>query len=214
MVSGSNSILESSSSSSSGSSNCDSSNSDSSNSRSSNSAHKNQDPAPFDKLSFDNSPLITRVWICRKTISLYDEHVFREDGSMVKNMGKGFLQLGELFLGRDIYHWAVILELSNNCAVNIQFGRDGTSLKIFSSGNKFENVAQAIRETWGQKNASKKFCFLGKPRKVFNEIYYYLEEKKREEKLFGVFYNLITYNCQLFAVEVEKEIFGIKKLVR
>ena len=50
-------------------------------------------------------------------------------------------------------HWAIILELSNDSYVNIQFGRDGFSLDEFNKTNiKGENILNSIIKTWEKKH--------------------------------------------------------------
>ena len=110
-------------------------------------------------------------------------------------------------------HWAIILELSNNTYVNIQFGRTGFSLKEFNVGERCENVYRAISDTWGRKDCPLSFCYLGEANYSYRSLLKYLVRKKEKEsdevdKKGKVWYNLFTENCQLFACEVEALIFG------
>ena len=66
------------------------------------------------------------------------------------------------YFNRYFKHWTIILELSNNSFVNIQFGRNGFSLKEFNQTEiKGENILDAILYTWGEKNEPVSFCYLG-----------------------------------------------------
>ena len=124
---------------------------------------------------------IKRTWIIKKSISISDEHI------MIKNIFiyayntiaiPNFMKLEEnpfsngdpkkaIFYSRqdwnsDFKHWAIILELSNDSYVNIQFGRNGFSLKEFNQTEiKGENILDAILYTWGEKNEPVSFCYLG-----------------------------------------------------
>ena len=111
-------------------------------------------------------------------------------------------------------HWAIILELSNDSYVNIQFGRNGFSLKEFNKTIiEGENIFNAIMETWGQKYHPFSFCYLGNANYRYEELKNKLFEKKNEEKKNfekegKTYYNLFHNNCQHFACEVEKILFG------
>ena len=80
-------------------------------------------------------------------------------------------------------HWAIILELSNGSYVNIQFGRNGFSLKEFNKTDvKGESILNSIICTLREEEHPFSFCYLG----VANYKYEKLKEKlykiKNEEK--------------------------------
>ena len=113
-------------------------------------------------------------------------------------------------------HWAMILELSNDYFVNIQFGRNGISLKEFEKTDiEGENIFYSIIETWGEKDAPISFCYLGKANIEYQKLKIHLKklkekESKRYEEEKRTFYNLIYKNCQEFCCCLEEYIFGEK----
>ena len=114
-------------------------------------------------------------------------------------------------------HWAMILELSNDYFVNIQFGRNGISLKEFEKTDiEGENIFYSIIETWGEKDAPISFCYLGKANIEYQKLKIHLKklkekESKRYEEKKRTFYNLIYKNCQEFCCCLEEYIFREKK---
>ena len=114
----------------------------------------------------NENTIIKRVWIVKKSISLTDGHV--NLGGLLKVVYhlfykdfddlKLFKPKPNVFKIKNEYnsnfkHWAIILELSNSSYVNIQFGRDGFSLKEFNKTEvKGESVFNSIIETWGEEN--------------------------------------------------------------
>ena len=111
-------------------------------------------------------------------------------------------------------HWAIILELSNDTYVNIQFGRDGFSLDEFNKTNiEGENILNSIIKTWGEKTHPCSFCYLGKADYEYERLKETLkkikdEEKKRYNEKGNIYYNLAHKNCQHFACDIERLIFG------
>ena len=139
----------------------------------------------FDYTSNNSHETITRVWIAKKAINLSDSHVLGGLGlyeiseyNPSENV-KGILKEKEISIpkierlksnlfninnGINIYpkHWAIILELSNETFVNIQFGRTGFSLKEFDGNKRCENAYLAISEIWGKSIALYHFAIWGK----------------------------------------------------
>ena len=117
-----------------------------------------------------------------------------------------------------LQHWAILLELSNDSYVNIQFGRNGFALKEFNKNdNEGKNILNAMDETWGQKTFFKYFCYLGNANYEYENLKKYLKEiKDKETKKFEeegkTYYNLFHYNCQHFACEIEKVLFNKIKI--
>ena len=111
-------------------------------------------------------------------------------------------------------HWAIILELSNDSLVNIQFGRNGFSLKEFNPTQiKGENILDAIINTWGQTNFPVSFCYLGDANFDYEKLKNLLRGKKEKElksfkKKGKVYYNLTFRNCQHFVCDIEKILFS------
>ena len=103
-----------------------------------------------------------------------------------------------------------MLELSNNAFVNIQYGRNGFSLKEFNEKNfEGENILNAIENTWGEEESPVSFCHLGyanyeyeKLKKKLNEIKE--SEKKRFIETGKTTYNSCFRNCQHFACNLKK----------
>ena len=115
-------------------------------------------------------------------------------------------------------HWAIILELNNGSFVNIQFGCNGFSLKEFNKTDvEGESLLNSIIETWGEKSHPFSFCFLGYANYEYKKLKKELEKIKKEEsesfKDKGtVYYNLLHRNCQHFACDIEKILFGKIKI--
>ena len=206
------------------------SNSSKSDSHSSNSGNNDGKLEKMICLKSNENKIINRVWIVKKTISLNNEHIaiLAGSGFYILAFLKDFLlrkKIGDGVGGSDPFtminnfdppfkHWAIILELSNDSYVNIQFGGNGFSLKEFNKTIiEGENILNSIKETWGQKGHPFSFCYLGNANYRYDELKYKLFEKKNEEiknyeKEGKTYYNLFHNNCQHFACEVEKILFG------
>ena len=180
----------------------------------------------------NENTIIKRVWIVKKSISLSDGHVdfvpfhlsslstiFNKDFYNVKL----FKPKPNVFKIKNEYnsnfkHWAIILELSNSSYVNIQFGRDGFSLKEFNKTEvKGESVFNSIIETWGEENDPYSFCYLGKANYNYNNLKNNLIKRKDiETKKFKeegkTYYNALHNNCQHFACDIEKILFNSIKV--
>ena len=158
--------------------------------------------------------IINRVWIIKKSISLFDRQIFVSSISPIIKTGKTNPFIPSNRVTPNFKHWAIILELSNGSYVNIQFGRNGFSLEEFNKTNiEGENLMYAIIETWGQNGHPYSFCFLGNANYEYNYLIQYLEDiKNREKKNFEeegkAYYNFFHYNCQHFSCEIEKLLFG------
>ena len=171
---------------------------------------------------------ILRVWIVKKSISLQDEHINFYPNMFTSLWKKNFENSEDIKLSKpqiNIFkikneyhtrfkHWAIILELSNYTYVNIQFGRNGFSLREFNKTDfEGESVLNSIIETWGEKTHPVSFCYLGCANYRYEKLKDYLKEKKNNEKKFyekdaKTFYNLTFKNCQHFACEIEKKLFN------
>jgi hypothetical protein len=203
------------------------SNSSKSDSHSSNSGNNNGKLEEMICLKSNENKIINRVWIVKKAISLKNEHIAILDffpfiGNCCRGIvGEGYESNPFAMINHfepTFKHWAIILELSNDSYVNIQFGRNGFSLKEFNKTIiEGENILNAIMETWGQKGHPFSFCFLGNANFRYEELKNKLFEKKNEEKKNfekegKTYYNLLHNNCQHFACEVEKILFGKIKI--
>ena len=123
-------------------SNCSHSNSESS----SNSGDSKGKIETMECLERNSNTNILRVWIVKKSISLQDEHVNFYPNMFTSLWKKSFENSEDIKLSKpqiNIFkikneyhtrfkHWAIILELSNYTYVNIQFGRNGFSLREFN----------------------------------------------------------------------------------
>ena len=199
----------------------ESSNSDSNSSRSdsdssSNSGSANGTLEEMLCLAENKNTVIKRVWIVKKTISLGDMRVVNIYIPLLDSILPNFSVIAGA-KGRPtpfFKHWAIILELSNGSFVNIQFGRNGFSLKEFNKTNiEGENILNAIKETWGEKNHPFSFCYLGNANYEYENLKTFLEkEKNKEAKKFEeegkTYYNIFHYNCQHFACEIERILFN------
>lgn len=165
----------------------------------------------------NNGANINRVWIIKRAISLSDPHLnmpvtFSKTATLIPVEKSIF----DIKSGFNCYfkHWAVILELSNGSFVNIQFGRSGFSLEEFNeTPDKGRNLLDAIINTWGEKDCPVSFCYLGNANYKYDELKSILETIKNDEMQHfdknGVsYYNLGFRNCQHFACDIERILFG------
>ena len=219
-------------------SNSNSSKSDSDSS--SNSGNKSDNLEKMDCRKENDNTKIYRVWIVKKSITLNDGHInmagFRPHNivhalnSIRDNLFKKKTEKPKLIKSeKNIFdienenkcwfkHWAIILELSNDTFVNIQFGKDGFSLDEFNKTNnktniEGENILNSIIKTWGEKTHPCSFCYLGKADYEYERLKETLkkikdEEKKRYNEKGNIYYNLAHKNCQHFACDIEKLLFG------
>ncbi len=216
-------------------SNSNSSKSDSDSS--SNSAHGKLEEITF--LKENENTKIKRVWIVKKPISLDDEHVglyryltvypaigvaqalYKIPSTYIVDLNnlEFFEPKQNVFKIKNEYnscfkHWALILELSNGSYVNIQFGRDGFSLKEFNETDvEGESVLNSITETWGEETLPYSFCYLGNADYEYNNLKKKLIKRKDDEvKKFKeegkTSYNALHNNCQHFVCEIEEILFG------
>ena len=176
--------------------------------------------------------IINRVWIAKRSINVKDDdHVQALNLRYLEKISSIFGYIKKLSLDKPkqnvfnikgeikwkFKHWSIILELSNNSYVNIQFGRNGISLKEFDQTNcDGENVLNAIIDTWGEETHPYSFCYLGEANFSYEILKKVLEEKKKDEtKIFNekgsTYYNAFTRNCQNFSEYIEKIIFKNKK---
>ena len=218
------------------SSKSDSNSSKSDSDSSSNCGNKNGKLETMDYLKENENTIINRVWIVKKSITLNDRHVnfsplplnfnflnfsilslliftkFSNDIRMVKPKANIFKIKNEY--NSSFKHWAIILELSNDSYVNIQFGKNGFSLKEYNKTDiKGESVFNSILGTWGEEYCPFSFCYLGKANYKYEELKNTLNEMKKEEsKRFEekgeTYYNATFKNCQHFACDIEKILFG------
>ena len=165
----------------------------------------------------NENTIINRVWIVKRSISLGDRQVGfvfvavtitsmllnKHKKNYINKVPKPFFK-----------HWAIILELNNGSYVNFQSGRNGFSLKEFIKTNiEGENILNSILETWGEKTHPFSFCYLGNANYEYENLKKYLKgikdkETKKFEEEGKAYYNLIHHNCQHFACEIEKILFG------
>ena len=119
------------------------SNSSESDSESSNSGDENGNFERMNCLKENENKIINRVWIAKKSISLNDRQIdffhlnlnFKQILFLKKiNLIKPLKNIFNIKNNSTYHpkHWAIILELSNKSYVNIQFGRNGFSLKEFN----------------------------------------------------------------------------------
>ena len=167
----------------------------------------------------NKNKIINRVWIVKKSISLNDTHIdigFRNKVNLEKPL-KNVFNIKNKF-NSNYKHWAIILELSNDSYVNIQFGREGFSLEEFNKTDiEGENILNSIVCTWGEDGSPFSFCYLGKTKNykyddLKKEL---LTEKIKEIKTFKengkINYNVCFSNCQHFVCGIEKILFGYIK---
>ena len=184
----------------------------------------------------NKNTIIQRVWISKKSITMSDEHVdifyafkrkllhfvskYQDNKLRQYHKNQKSQELHENVFNKaghisaHFKHWALILELSNSTYVNMQFGRNGFSLKEFNkSENEGENLLNSILDTWGEKDDILSFCYLGEANYKYEKLKIYLKEKKDEEKKKYeenncIYYNACFNNCQHFCCEIEKVLFG------
>jgi len=203
---------------SSGASKSESNSSKSDSNSSSNSGNKKNVIEIMDCLEENNNTIIYRVWIVKKSIHLGDiSHVFQ---SLRSYNSDNLLEvkIHAFDIKKEtkcrFKHWAIILELSNGTYVNLQFGTEGFSLKEFNKTTiEGENILDSIVETWGFPDHPFSFCYLGNANYEYEKLKEKLRKIKEEElKCFkdngAVYYNLIHRNCQHFACDIEKILFG------
>ena len=205
------------------SSKSDSNSSKSDSDSSSNSANNNGELETMDCLKENENTIINRVWIVKKSITLNDRHVNVSAFGIFSKIKKKSINLvkpkANIFKIKNEYnssfkHWAIILELSNDSYVNIQFGRDGFSLKEFNKTSiDGENILDSIKETWGEKAHPFSFCYLGNANFEYEKFKQTLKIMKDEEiksytRKGNIYYNLFHRNCQHFACEIEKILFN------
>ena len=209
------------------SSKSDSNSSKSDSDSSSNSANNNGELETMDCLKENENTIINRVWIVKKSITLQDRHVnalyIHPFGPLKKRKLNPDLNLVKpkpnIFKIKNEYnssckHWAIILELSNDSYVNIQFGKNGFFLKEYNKTDiEGESVFNSIMGTWGQEDRPFSFCYLGNANYQYDKLKITLNEKKNEEsKRFEekgeTYYNALFKNCQHFACDIEKILFG------
>ena len=170
---------------------------------------------------------INRVWIVKKCISLSDGHVdlFRFNIAHGKLLRHDINKIKLDKPKKDVFkiknesryyfkHWAIIIELSNDSYVNVQFGKSGFSLIEFNKTNiEGESILNAIINTWGDDGMLFSFCYLGIANSNYNDLKIFLNKKKENEaKSFReegkIFYHAIHNNCQHFSCDIEKFLFG------
>ena len=172
----------------------------------------------------NKNTIINRVWVIKRSISknqgyidgLYlnfipsPERVF-ENFHLKAPRHNVFNIKGEI--KKNLKHWALILELSNDSYVNIQFGITGLALKEFNKTNiPGESVLNAILETWGEDGHPFSFCFLGNANFRYECLKKKLESIKNEEEKnvkegSKNLYNVAFNNCQDFVCEIEYFLF-------
>ena len=173
----------------------------------------------------NENTIINRVWVVKKSICLTDRHVnlfnlgldfseilFLKKINLIKPLKNQFYIKNQF--NSNFKHWAIILELSNNSYVNIQFGRNGFSLKEFNRTDiEGENIFNSILCTWGEDGTPFSFCYLGKTKNYeYENLKKILKKiKEKEEKRFEengkTYYNALFANCHHFVCYVEKIIF-------
>ena len=170
----------------------------------------------------NNNTIIKRVWIAKKSIKLNDNHVLgksKNDGNEGNdaNVDKFDMIKGKENNHLSFKHWAIILELSNESFVTIQYGKNGISLKEFlKAKTNGENIIDSIGEVWGQISSVVSFCFLGEANYSYENLKKILYEKKNDEKKKinkneKLDYNVLFNNCQNFVCEIEKILFNKKQ---
>ena len=196
---------------------------------SSNSGDSNSELQKIEFLVENENIIINRVWIAKKSIKLTNRHVklssmnpfynFQlknkesKEEEVIVRLNKNIFNLNS-FPNYEFKHWAIIMELSNNTFVNIQFGRNGFSLKEFNKTDiECESVFNSILEIWGEDSAPISFCYLGNANYKYETLKQFLNSiKEKETKNVNenkkTFYNLCFYNCQHFACDIEKHLFG------
>lgn len=181
--------------------------------------------------SKNSGTIIRRVWIIKRAITLNDRNVkLFKYGNFLERI----IDLYSYCLYEDLEiekpkvnifkientfnsyfkHWAIILELSNNTYVNIQFGRNGISLKEFNETKvKGGNILNSIIYTWGEEGLPVSFCYLGYSNYEYNKLKDKLKKiKDKETKNFNengkTYYNCFFKNCQHLVCDIEKILFN------
>ena len=211
-----------------GETSCSDSNSSRSESESSsNSGGKNGVLETMECFPQNNEKIIRRVWIIKRSINLKDKHVNLDIPfysfylmwyfSSFENLDIMKPEVNVFKIDNEtkisFKHWAIILELSNFTFVNIQFGKNGFSLKEFNETNyKGRNILDAILYTWGRKEHPFSFCYLGCLDYEYDKLKKFLlakksKEAKKYEECGETYYNLTFRNCQHFACEIEHILF-------
>ena len=206
------------------SSKSDSNSSKSESDSSSNSANNNGELETMDCLKENENTIINRVWIVKKSITLQDRHVNVFSLKLYLRLNRTLYSESDLNLVKpkpNIFkiknkcnstwkHWAIILELSNDSYVNIQFGKNGFFLKEYNKTDiEGESVFNSIMATWGEEDRPFSFCYLGNANYQYDKLKITLNEKKnKESKRFEekgeTYYNALFKNCQHFACDIEK----------
>ena len=210
--------------------NSESSNSESNSSKSdselSNSGNEKGNFEIMNCLKGNENTIINRVWIAKKSISLNDRHINfkifykkkylkKKEINLIKPIENVFNLKKEF--NSHFKHWAIILELSNDSYVNIQFGRNGFSLEEFNKTDiEGENVLNSIICAWGEDGSPFSFCYLGNANYKYDDLKNKLKAKKNKEvKILEengkTYYNACFNNCQHFACDIEKILFGYIK---
>ena len=199
---------------------------------SSNSGKKKNKLEIMNCLKENENTMINRVWIVKKSISLSEDHValplierlvfplyFKLSDKDISNLHNIHKPKTNVFKIENEFkskfkHWAIILELSNETYVNIQFGREGFSLEEFNKTDvEGEAALNSIISTWGEDGHPFSFCYLGFANYEYDKLKKILVDKKnKEKKSFEekrvTYYNACSYNCQHFACDIEKILFG------
>ncbi len=182
----------------------------------SNSGKKNSDVETMDCSEENNNTLILRVWIVKKSIALGDISTIFASARSLETESEHKRHAFDIKNETKLHfkHWATILELSNGTYVNIQFGRQGFSLKEFNKTDiDGENVLDSIVNVWGYTDHPFSFCYLGNANYEYEKLKKKLKAIKNEElknynEKKAIYYNLIFKNCQHFACDIEKILFG------
>lgn len=156
----------------------------------------------FDSNFLCSDVSIIRVWVCRKPLNIFSRN-YKGQTLLSQNYFKRTREEG---IGINVvYHWGMILELSNDYFVSTQFGRAGYSLKVHK-GIYTNNLIDAINDIWGDNNElNMDFNYRGTP---FNQNYNnFLREVIRIVSM-NKQYSFIGYNCHDFIDELEDILFG------
>ena len=141
----------------------------------------------------NENTIINRVWIVKRSVTENKGHIKSLYLNFLPNYEKVFKNFylfeprHNVFNVRNEFnfnfkHWALILELSNDSYVNIQYGDTGVSLKEFNETNiPGESVLNAIIETWGEDGHPFSFCYLGNANYKYESLKYYLSSIKNQE---------------------------------
>lgn len=139
---------------------------------------KNDQFETMDCQQENENTIINRVRIVKKSITLTNQHVFSIHLTKLEIPKQNVFNIKNEF-NHYCNHWAIILELSNDSYVNIQFGRNGFSLKEFNNTNvEGESLLNSIIETWGEEGHPFSFCYLGIAHYEYDRLKNFLREKK------------------------------------